>query len=109
MQAPKSEINGLNVTYLATLKAEAAEAADVDPSAVTIRYWLECNGVSQNTSPSTMDTDYDKVCGTGVAYARYISVSITKNYTPMFDVDWLSGRNPDGSYTLIGATSMRVQ
>ena len=52
---------------------------------------------------------YGEVCGTGVAYARYVSVSITKNYMPMFDVDWLSGRNADGSYTLDGTTSMRVQ
>jgi Flp pilus assembly protein TadG len=109
MQAPKSEINGLNVDYLATLKAEAAEAANVDEDAVNIRYWLECNGVDQNTDPSTMDADYGEVCGTGVAYARYVSVSITKNYMPMFDVDWLSGRNSDGSYTLVGTTSMRVQ
>ena len=65
MQAPKSEINGLNVDYLATLKAEAAEAADVDEDDVSIRYWLECNGVDQNTDPATMDEDYGEVCGTG--------------------------------------------
>jgi Flp pilus assembly protein TadG len=108
MQAEKNEINGLNVTYYQTLKAEGATAAGVDQSAVTVKYWLECNGVNQNTSASTMDADYDKVCNTGQAYARYISVAITKTYTPMFNLR-LPGSNSNGTYTLEGTASMRVQ
>jgi Flp pilus assembly protein TadG len=108
MQAEKNDINGLNVDYYQTLKDEGATAADVDASAVTVRYWLECNGVSQNTSASTMDADYDKVCSSGQAYARYISVGITKTYTPMFNLR-LPGSNSNGTYTLEGSASMRVQ
>jgi Flp pilus assembly protein TadG len=109
MQAEKNEINGLNVDFYDSLKAEAAEAADVDDSAVTVKYWLECNGVNQNTSPSTMDADYGKVCTGGQAYARYLSVKIVKNYTPMFQVDWIKGANADGTFTLEGEAAMRVQ
>lgn len=109
MQAEKSDINGLNVDFYSTLKAEAATAAAVDPSAVTVKYWLECNGVNQNTSPSTMDADYGKVCSGGQAYARYVNVQIVKNYTPLFKVNWLEGANSDGTFTLEGEAGIRVQ
>jgi Flp pilus assembly protein TadG len=91
-----------------TLKAEAAVAAGVSESAVEVRYWLECNGVSQNTNPSTMAADYEKVCSSGQVYARYLNVRIEKTYTPMFSTRW-AGANPDGTYTLDGEAGLRVQ
>jgi Flp pilus assembly protein TadG len=90
------------------LKAEAAETADVEENAVTVRYWLECNGVSQNTSTATMAADYEKVCPTGQYYSRHLNVSIEKVYTPMFQMHWM-GSNPDGSFDLVGEAGMRVQ
>lgn len=91
-----------------TLRSEAAAAAGVPESAVTVRYWLECNGVSQNTSPSSMEKDYEKVCPSGQVYARYLNVRIAKSYSPMFSTKW-AGANADGTYTLIGEAGLRVQ
>lgn len=91
-----------------TLKAEAAATAEVDPSKVEVRYWLECNGVSQNTNPATMAADYEKVCQSGERYSRHLNVKIEKTYTPMFATKWL-GSNTDGSFTLIGESGIRVQ
>jgi Flp pilus assembly protein TadG len=92
-----------------TLKAEAAAAADVAESAVTVKYWLECNGVSQNTSTATMDSDFEnKVCGSGQTYARYVTVSIDKTFTPLFSTKW-AGSNADGTYTINGKAGLRVQ
>lgn len=91
-----------------TLKDEAVAAADVAASAVEVKYWLECNGVSQNTSAATMESDYEKVCPDGQAYARYVSVKIQKTYTPMFRTRFL-GANADGTFTLIGKAGIRVQ
>jgi Flp pilus assembly protein TadG len=92
-----------------TLKAEASTAAGVDEDAVTVNYWHECNGVSQNTSAASMLSDYeDKKCSDGVPYARYVTVRIEKAYTPMFSSEWL-GANPDGSFTLVGEAGVRVQ
>lgn len=91
-----------------TLQAEAMAAADVAEDAVEVRYWLECNGVSQNSSPSSMSTDYERVCPDGQSYARYVNVRIEKDYTPMFSSEWL-GANPDGTFTLIGEAGIRVQ
>lgn len=91
-----------------SLKLEAAEAAGVLPTDVTVRYWLECNGVSQNSSPATMAVDYEKVCPTGQVYSRHLNVRIFKTYTPMFSLRW-AGANADGTFTLRGEAGMRVQ
>src|SRR4051812_17680835 len=89
-----------------TLEAEAASAAGVATSAVDARYWLECGGVSRFTTKATMTADYDQVCTSGT-YARYVSVDITKTYSPMFSTKW-AGANTNGSYTLHGKATIRV-
>jgi Flp pilus assembly protein TadG len=91
-----------------TLQEEAAAAADVPEDDVEVRYWLECNGVSQNTSPSTMAADYEKVCQSGEVYSRYLNVTIEKTYTPMFSTRF-AGASSDGTYTLVGEAGLRVQ
>jgi Flp pilus assembly protein TadG len=97
-----------NTDLYDTLQAEGASAASVATSAVTVKYWLECNGVSQYTSAATMTADYDKVCPAGQTYARYVTIDITKAYSPMFSTKW-AGANSDGSYTLHGKAGIRVQ
>ena len=102
-------MNGKKETALfQTLKNEAMAAAEVSENAVTVRYWLECGGVSQNTSPSTMEADYGKKCADNIAYARYVNIRIQKSFTPMFSAKML-GANADGTYTLIGESGVRVQ
>jgi Flp pilus assembly protein TadG len=91
-----------------TLQAEAMAAANVPADNVEVRYWLECDGVSQNSSPSSMAVDYEKVCADGETYARYVNVRIEKTFSPMFGTTWL-GANSDGTYTLVGAAGIRVQ
>jgi Flp pilus assembly protein TadG len=95
-------------TLYDTLQTEGAAAAGVPTSQVTVNYWLECNGVSQNTSQATMATDFEKVCPNGQTYARYVTIDIQKNYMPMFATKWL-GSNTDGSFTLHGYAGLRVQ
>lgn len=91
-----------------TLQTEAMDAAGVEAEAVEVRFWLECDGVSQNTSPATMVADYGRVCDDGETIARYVNVRIEKAYTPMFEVNW-PGSNPDGTYTMVGEAGIRVQ
>lgn len=95
-------------TFFQTLKTEAATAAGVNQSAVTVQYWLECAGVSQNTNPATMDADYGKKCADDVPYSRYINVRIVKSYSPMFNAKML-GANTNGTFTLTGEAGVRVQ
>lgn len=102
-------VNGEKETaFFQTLRSEAMAAAGVNLDAVTVQYWLECNGVSQNTSPGTMDADYGKKCADNVPYSRYVNVRIQKNYAPMFKAMML-GSNADGTFTLVGEAGVRVQ
>ena len=87
-------------TSIAALKTEAATTAGVDESAVTVDFWLECDGARQ--------TSYDSNC-TGTAISRrYLTVQISKAFSPMFATRW-AGANTDGSYTVIGKTGVRTQ
>ncbi len=90
-----------------TLKTEAASAAraagftavlDTD---VTIDYWLECNGTRQ--------ADYNTVCPSGQAYARWITLDIPAKFTPMFRSRRWPGSNTDGTYTIHGKAGLRTQ
>jgi Flp pilus assembly protein TadG len=104
-QAAQSAIekvmNGQATTKVAAaLKTEAANTAQVAESAVTVDFWLECNGTRQ--------TNYETVCPNGQTFARYMSVSIQKVFTPMFSTRY-AGANANGTYTLTGRTGVRIQ
>lgn len=85
--------------FTTDLKAEGAAAADVAQSAVTVDYYLECDGTRQGWSTT---------CASGEAYARYVTVDITKTYTPLFRTRF-AGANTDGTYTLHGKAGIRLQ
>lgn len=84
-----------------TLQAEAAAAAGVPTSNVTIDYWLECNG--------TRASNYDTVCTSGQTYARWVTVTVTGTFTPMFRSKYYPRANSDGTFTIQGKTGMRTQ
>ena len=90
-----------------TLKNEVVAAAasagftDVTASNVTIDYWLECSGVRQS--------NYDSTCASMPVTARYITVDVTHNFTPMFASRRWPGSNSDGTYTLHGRAGLRTQ
>lgn len=100
-RAIEKVMNGQATTSTAAaLKTEAASVADVPESAVTVDFWLECNG--------TRASDYNTVCPSGQNYARFMSVAITKVFTPMFAKKW-AGANDNGTYTIVGRTGVRIQ
>jgi Flp pilus assembly protein TadG len=84
-----------------TLQTEAAAAAGVPTSNVTIDFWLECDG--------TRAGNYDSVCTTGQTYGRWVSVEITGTFSPMFRSRRWPGANTDGTFTLTGKAGMRTQ
>lgn len=82
------------------LKADAAEAAGVAQSAVTVDWYLECNGTRQ--------TNYNDVCDEGETFARYVTVSIQKTHSTLFRPRWF-GSGTDGAFTITGKAGVRVQ
>ncbi len=87
-------------TY-STLQTEAATAAGVPASSVTIDYWLECNG--------TRASSYDSTCASGQTYGRWVSVTVQGTFTPMFRSKYYPRANSDGTFTIQGKTGMRTQ
>lgn len=98
-QATESTYNTLKNEVVAA--ANAAGFTDVTTSNVTIDYWLECNGTRQSS--------YDTTCSSGQAYARWVTVDVTHNFTPMFASSKWPGSNSDGTYTLHGRAGLRTQ
>ncbi len=84
-----------------TLQTEAATAAGVPATDVVVDYWLECNGVRSGT--------YGTSCTSGQTYARYITVNITKKFSPMFGTRFFPGANSDGTYTIDAQAGLRTQ
>lgn len=99
-RAIEKVMNGrADTTTIDALKTEAATTAGVATSAVTTDFWLECNGTRAAT--------YNSSCTSGQTYARYLSVSITKVYTPFFNYKFHS--RTTNTYTLTGAATVRTQ
>ncbi|MFN3620597.1 TadE/TadG family type IV pilus assembly protein [Sphingorhabdus sp.] len=96
----KATAGGLNSAAFQLLQAEGAAAAGVAIDQVAVDKWLECNGVRQLL--------FDGVCPDGEQVGRYISVTITRTYTPTFSVmNWQS--SPNGTWPLTSTSSVRVQ
>lgn len=87
-------------TAFTSLQSEAAAAASVPSSNVTVTYWLECDGTHQNA--------FDGTCSTGQQVGRYASITIAGSYTPTFAV-LLRQAGVDGTIPVSGAASVRVQ
>jgi hypothetical protein len=85
----------------AALEAEA-EAAAGDGADATVSAWLECG--SSNTR-----LGYSSSCSPGQAYARFVGISISTSFTPLFGTRFFPGANADGSFTFEGEAGVRVQ
>lgn len=92
-----------------TLSSEAntaATAAGYSNSTVAVKYWLECNGtVTEQSTGAALSSS----CSNGQTYARYVTVTITNYYTPMFAQTFFASRNADGTVTVSGYSGIRVQ
>jgi Flp pilus assembly protein TadG len=85
----------------ATEAANSANAAGYTGSTGTVDYWLECNGVRQS--------DTTTPCSTGQTYARYVKITVSNTYTPLFPSQIWPGANAQGNIPLKGSAGVRVQ
>jgi hypothetical protein len=93
--------SGFQPSHSAALEVEAEEAVGNGAEA-TVTSWLECGS-------STTKLDYMGSCSAGEAYARFVGVSISKDFTPMFGTRYFPGANADGTFTFEGEAGVRVQ
>jgi Flp pilus assembly protein TadG len=81
------------------VRTEAATAAGVPLSQVTVETWLECDNVRQGASVTT--------CTDTQVASKYVKVSITSSYAPYFAYSPLGTRGSDGKIALSAASSVR--
>jgi Flp pilus assembly protein TadG len=98
--------SGNSYSSLSTEASSAATAAGYSGSTVTVSYKLECNGA---TNTSTTGAAINASCSSGQTYARYVTVSISNSYTPMFTASYFPNHNSDGTVTVSGYAGLRVQ
>jgi Flp pilus assembly protein TadG len=87
-------------TVESVIKAEAAAQAGISEDNVTVTYQLECDEVVQ--------ADYETSCPTGQKEARYLLVTATDSYTPVFSLHF-AGVHADGTYHLRATSGLRTQ
>lgn len=85
----------------AALETEAEAAAGAGSDA-TVSSWLECG-------TSTTRLAYTASCSEGEAYARFVGIAITRDFTPLFGTQYFPGANDDGTFTFEGTAGVRVQ
>jgi Flp pilus assembly protein TadG len=79
-----------------------AEAAAGDGSSASLDAWLECDN-------DGVHLDFDTgTCDTGVPYARYVQVNVSKTFSPMFGTQFFPGATADG-VPVSGKAVVRVQ
>jgi Flp pilus assembly protein TadG len=93
---------GLDSSAFSNLQSDAAAAAGVSSSQVTVDAWLECDRVRQ--------TSFDGDCTSTQEIGRYASVAINKPYSPWFASSLAGmGYNISQTITLQGKASVRLQ
>lgn len=89
-------------TDYATSRAEAAAAANVPISDVTLTFWLECNNVAQASFTTTCPNNSDQI-------ARFVKVAINGKFKPAINYgDFLTVDN-NGFLRVEGDASVRIQ
>lgn len=94
--------SGFQESDLSSLETEAATAAGVPVADADAQAWLECDGSSTKLA-------YSGSCSAGQAYARYVSVTIDRTFTPVFGTQYFPGANDDGTITVTATAGVRVQ
>lgn len=93
---------GMSSAAFQNLQSDAATAAGVSTSSVTVDKWLECDGVRQSA--------FDGTCTSSSAQmARFVSVTINSSYAPMFSFLSPPSRTSDGSIGISGYSAVRLQ
>ena len=86
---------------IVTEATSAASDAGYTGATATVTYSNYCAG--------TKTTNYTDSCTGTQVQMKYVNISISSNYTPLFTNSIFPNRNADGTVTVTGRAGMRVQ
>jgi Flp pilus assembly protein TadG len=97
------QVSEYKTTNNSVYESEARTAAGTGSTA-TIASWLECNG-------DGVHLDYDTgTCANATdPYARYVQVTVSQNFTPLFGTRFFPGANTNGTVTVRATAGVRTQ
>jgi Flp pilus assembly protein TadG len=105
VQQQKSVATSYN-TALSTEAASAMTAAGYSTgNTITPDSWVEC---SSNGTTWTRKTNFTDACGSTEMTARYVKVTISRGYTPLF-TSWGWPNVVNGAITVSGYAEVRIQ
>jgi Flp pilus assembly protein TadG len=100
------QVNGTN-------QDGTCKTSPITTANVTVSYRLECtapNGTITSQSSTVGDTFDDMDCaGATDREAKYLEVTVTDKYTPMFSTHFMGFTSGDGSYHLSTTAGMRTK
>ncbi len=83
-------------------RTEAAAAANVNVSDVTITNWLECNNVVQNSFTGSCPNNSDQI-------ARFVKVTVSGKFEPTVNYGDFMKTDSNGLVRVEGDSSVRIQ
>ena len=89
-------------TNYTTSRSEAAAAANVNVSDVTVDNWLECNNVRQSSFIGTCPNNSDQI-------ARFVRVDIRGKFEPVINYGRFLTTDSNGFVRVTGDASARIQ
>ena len=99
-------------TDYSPIKADAAQQAGITQtqSNPQLTQWLECSSDNGATWTSQGNNTITSQCPNDTDLpARYVTIRITKSFTPTFGARFFPGANSDGTVTLAADAGIRVQ
>jgi len=90
-----------NHDTIVTEATNAASDAGYSGATATVTYSNYCAG--------TATTNYTDSCTGTQVQMKYVNISISSNYTPLFTNSYFPSHNNDGTVTVTGRAGMRVQ
>ena len=103
VEQQKSVATSYNTALTTEATAAATAAGYTSGNTITPDSWLECG------TDTTHQTFTDSCSTAGDATARYVSVSISRSYTPFFASRHWPGANSQGNITVSGYAALRMQ
>lgn len=101
LQQMSSPADPSNHDTIATEGADAATDAGYGGATVSVDYTNYCDGVAT--------ANYTDGCSSNQTQMKYVNVTISSDYTPLFTNSYFPNHNPDGTVTITGRAGMRVQ
>lgn len=106
VEQQKSVAQSYNTAITTEATAAMTAAGYSTGNTITPDSWVEC---STNGTTWTRKTNFTDACATTEMTARYVKVTISRPFTPMFGSRLWPGANQNGSITITGTAEVRVQ